>query len=71
MILVHDGGYEIAGKQFDQPQLEKVFHAAFARAPRTQVVFRPDRGVPHGRVVTVMELAKAAGLTRLAIGSAE
>ncbi len=71
VILIHDGGYEIAGKQFDQPQLEKVFRGVYSRDPHTQVVLKQDRGVPHGSVITVMELAKSAGLTRLAISTAE
>jgi biopolymer transport protein ExbD len=33
-------------------------------------VLKADKGVAHGRVVNLMERAKQAGLTRLAIGTA-
>jgi biopolymer transport protein ExbD len=33
------------------------------------VLFQADEGVPHGRVVQVMEQAREAGLTRLAIAT--
>jgi biopolymer transport protein ExbD len=33
------------------------------------VVIKADTGVKHGRVVTVMDMARAVGLTRLAIAT--
>ena len=39
------------------------------RRPETVVLVQADEGVPHGRVVQVMELARGAGLTRLAIAT--
>ena len=35
------------------------------------VIVQADEGVPHGKVVQVMELAKTAGLAQLAIGIRE
>jgi biopolymer transport protein ExbD len=35
------------------------------------VVIQADEGVPHGKVVEVMEMAKGAGLSQLAIGVRE
>jgi biopolymer transport protein ExbD len=40
-----------------------------AVAPDTLLVLDADREVSHGRVVTVMSLARAHGLTRLAIAA--
>ena len=34
---------------------------------KTQVLIQADQSVPHGLVVTVMDAARSAGLTRLAI----
>jgi biopolymer transport protein ExbD len=48
-------------------QLAGAFKAAFDVSPQTQLVIRADKGVEHGRVVSVMELAKEAGLNRMAI----
>jgi biopolymer transport protein ExbD len=67
--ITDDGVLVVAGKALDERDLEKVFRAAFVREPTTQVVIRAARGTSHGVVVRVMEQAKAAGLTRLAIGT--
>ncbi len=40
-----------------------------ASDPKTLVVIRADKSVPHGKVVTVMDTARMAGLTRLAIAT--
>ena len=50
-------------------EIDNLFRAAFARDKNTQVVLKADKGVQHGRVVNLMERAKQAGLTRLAIGT--
>ena len=50
-------------------KLDAVFQAAFQKDKTTQVVLKADKGVAHGRVVNIMERAKQAGLTRLAIGT--
>ncbi|MFK7930158.1 MAG: ExbD/TolR family protein [Myxococcota bacterium] len=42
---------------------------AAGRDPDTLVVIKADTGVEHGRVVQVMDLARAQGLTRLAIAT--
>lgn len=37
--------------------------------PSTMIIIKADSDVDHGRVVTVMDLARARGLTRLAIAT--
>jgi biopolymer transport protein ExbD len=49
--------------------LDNLFRAAFARDKATQLVLQADKGVPHGRVVNLMERAKQVGLTKLTIGT--
>jgi biopolymer transport protein ExbD len=71
--ITKDGGLYFsttAGpKQISEADLDKAFQGAFARDKKTQIILRADKGVPHGRVVQVMERAKGAGLSRLAIGT--
>jgi len=52
-------------------ELKKALDDARTKNPNTLVVIQADEGVPHGRVVEVMELAKGAGLAQLAIGVRE
>ena len=63
------GDIDVGGKRIPDTELDNLFRAAFARDKNTQVVLKADRGVQHGRVVNLMERAKQAGLTRLAIGT--
>lgn len=64
------GDIVIGGKAMPDATVDNVFRAAFQRDKNTQVVLKADKGVAHGRVVNLMERAKQAGLTRLAIGTA-
>lgn len=66
--ITADGTF-VQGKAVPDAELDNVFRAAFARDKRTQVILRATEGTPHGRVVGVMDRAKASGLTRLAIAT--
>jgi biopolymer transport protein ExbD len=61
------GDVMVAGKRVTDAELDSVLKAAHARGKDTQVIIRAEKGVQHGRVVGIMEQAKAVGLTRLAI----
>lgn len=69
LIIPISGDVSVGGKLMRDDQLDAVFHAAFQKDKKTQVVLKADRGVAHGRVVNIMERAKQAGLTHLAIGT--
>jgi biopolymer transport protein ExbD len=69
LVIPISGDVSVGGKIMRDDQLDAVFHAAFQRDKATQVVLKADRGVAHGRVVNIMERAKQAGLTHLAIGT--
>ena len=70
LIIPVNGEVVIAGRPMPDADIDNVFRAAFAKDKLTQVVLQADKGVPHGRVVNLMERAKRVGLTRLAIGTA-
>jgi biopolymer transport protein ExbD len=69
LVIPLSGDISVGGKMMRDDQIDAVFHAAFQRDKATQVVLKADRGVAHGRVVNIMERAKTAGLTHLAIGT--
>jgi biopolymer transport protein ExbD len=69
LVIPISGEVSIGGRTMTDAELPNVFRTAFARDKTTQVVLKADKGVAHGRVVNIMEQAKAAGLTRLAIGT--
>ncbi|HEX7836417.1 MAG TPA: biopolymer transporter ExbD [Kofleriaceae bacterium] len=69
LVIPLSGDVSVGGKVMHDDQLDAVFHAGFQKDKLTQVVLKADRGVAHGRVVNIMERAKQAGLTHLAIGT--
>ena len=61
------GKVMIGGQEYPPDQLDRLFQNAFARDKSTQVVIKADKSVLYGIAVGVMEHAKHAGLTHLAI----
>src|SRR5512133_2161029 len=69
VAVLADGRVVVGGKVQDDAALRATFEANRVKSPETLVLFQADEGVKHGRVVQVMELARQAGLTRLAIAT--
>jgi len=69
VAVLADGRAVVGGQVRDDAALRKTFAEARERSTETVVLFQADEGVPHGRVVQVMELARQEGLTRLAIAT--
>lgn len=64
-----DGKMMVDGKAVDGAELARLFQGAKAKDAGTQIIVHADESTAHGRVVQVMELAKTAGLHRLAIST--
>ena len=71
VAILEDGRLVLSGNVVQLEDLRKAFNEAKAKSADTLVVVQADEGVPHGKVVEVMELAKSAGLGQLAIGVRE
>jgi biopolymer transport protein ExbD len=69
VAVLQDGRRVIGGKVQTDDELKATFGEAAKRAPETIVILQADEEVPHGKVVEVMEMAKAAGLAHLAIAT--
>jgi biopolymer transport protein ExbD len=67
--ITTDNQIMVQGKPVTADDLDGVFQSAFAKDPGTQVIIEADEGVRHGVVVGVMEKAKRAGLSKLAIAT--
>lgn len=50
-------------------RLEKLLKETIAENDQPTLVLRADKAVPHGLVVTIMDLAKRCGVKRLVIGT--
>jgi biopolymer transport protein ExbD len=71
VAILADGRLVLSGDVVSADDLKRAFDAAKAKSSDTLVIVQADEGVPHGKVVEVMEMAKAAGLGQLAIGVRE
>ena len=69
IAIAQDGKMVVRGQVIDAAELNRVLVAAHAENPDTQVILQADEATHHGRVVSVMELAKSVGLRRLAIAT--
>jgi biopolymer transport protein ExbD len=67
--LTKDGGLFLDKEVITIEKLHEVFRVEKATGADITVVVRADEDVPHGRVVTVMDLARTEGLARLAIAT--
>jgi biopolymer transport protein ExbD len=69
VAILKDGTVVTEGKAIDIDALKAKFANLAKDAPDAQVIIQADAGVNHGRVVEVMEAAKAVGISRLAIAT--
>ena len=69
VAVLADGRSVVAGEVVDEARLRTIFTDARSGSAQTTVLFQADEGVAHGRVVALMELARSAGLSRLAIAT--
>ena len=68
IAILADGRLVLGGDVVTADELKKVLADAKSKNADTMVIVQADEGVPHGKVVEVMEMAKGAGLGQLAIG---
>lgn len=63
------GEVSVLGKTLPDADLDAMFRFAYQKNKNTQVIIKADKGVPHGRIVNLMERAKGVGLSHLAFGT--
>jgi len=69
VAILEDGRTVVKGQVVDESALAAAFQAARQASAETLVLIQADQGVPHGKVVRVMDLARRHGLERLAIAT--
>src|SRR2546430_2145307 len=69
VAILQDGTVVIEGKSIEIAALRERLQKLVKEAPDAQVIIQADAGAHHGKVVEVMEAAKAVGVERLAIAT--
>lgn len=67
--MTAEGAVYVDEQPVTSTELRQIFIRGAERNRNTMVIIKADAGVSHGRVVTVMDQAKAVGLSRLAIAT--
>jgi len=67
--MTNEGGIFVDREPVDFEGLIQILGAQARTDPSTLVVIKADMEVGHGKVVTLMDLARSAGLNRLAIAT--
>jgi biopolymer transport protein ExbD len=69
VAITAEGDVVVEGKTVDLDSLKARLAQLIKATPTAQVIIQADTGTHHGKVVEVMEAAKAAGVERLAIAT--
>lgn len=69
VAILSDGRVVLRGEEVPDDDLIVRLTAARSTGAGTTLIVQADEGVPHGRVVQVMEKAREAGFTRLAVAT--
>jgi biopolymer transport protein ExbD len=65
--LDREGRLFVDGAPASAEEARRAVRGALARSPEARALISADRAVSHGRVIEVIDLVKAEGLTRFAI----
>jgi biopolymer transport protein ExbD len=65
--LDRDGTLHLDGQPIARDAARAAVRAALARSPEARALIGADKAVPHGEVVSLIDLVKSEGLTRFAI----
>lgn len=70
VVVAQDGTVYYRDERIDLHTLPLALSQAQHQRPGVRLVVQADKSAQHGRVVEVMDIAKAVGITRLAIATA-
>jgi len=69
VVVTREGVLYVNGKESDHERLETEVRLRLVTTPDLQVVIAADAMALHGQVIHVVDLVKAAGVTRFAINT--
>ncbi len=67
IVIGKDGNLTLDGKAADDQQIKNAAAEESKKNPDIQAIISADRDVSHGRVVSVLDIVKAAGVKKFAI----
>lgn len=67
ITLSPDGKINLDGRAVEDSEITTVATEEVKKNPEIQAIIAADKDVPHGRVVSILDLVKAAGVKKFAI----
>ena len=67
ITLTADGKINLDGQIVDDTQVQNMAMDEVKKNPEIQAIIAADKDVPHGRVVSVLDIVKGAGVKKFAI----
>ena len=67
ITVTADGHALLNGKEATDEEITNFSKDAVAKKPEMQAIISADKDVSHGRVMTLIDLVKSAGITKFAI----
>ena len=67
ITLTADGKINLDGKIVDDTEVQNMALEEVKKNPEIQAIIAADKDVPHGRVVSVLDIVKGAGVKKFAI----
>ena len=67
IVISKEGGLSLDGKSADEQQVQNAAMEESKKNPDIQAIISADKDVPHGRVVSVLDIVKAGGVKKFAI----
>ncbi len=67
ITIAPDGKLNLDGKNVEDTEVQARAIEEFKKNPDVQAIISADKDVPHGRVVSVLDIVKGAGVKKFAI----
>jgi biopolymer transport protein ExbD len=67
ITIAADGKALLNGKDSTDDEITAFAKTSVAAKPEMQAIISADKDVPHGRVITIIDLVKSAGIVKFAI----
>jgi len=67
ITILYNGNLSLDGQPADDQQVRSAALAEVKKNPDIQAVISADKDVPHGRVVSILDLIKTTGVKKFAI----
>ncbi|WP_409479134.1 ExbD/TolR family protein [Pseudobdellovibrio sp. HCB154] len=67
ITISNDGKLNLDGQMVEDAQVQAKAQEEVGKNPEIQAIISADKDVPHGRVVSVLDIVKGAGVKKFAI----